>query len=145
MGNMSDYLLQYKRKLPNILLLWLLMGVFILAFILFMNDKFKLIDYYQIKGIGKDDYLSILVPVDNIEIIGSNNKLYIGKDKYNYRIEKISEVVQEGTLFYQNVVLDVDLKNKNFIDNNVVELKFVIQEKTILKYIFNLVKGEFWC
>lgn len=143
MLNVNDYLLQYKRKLPNILLIWTIILTFIIVFIVIINNTFKLKNYYQLNGIVKDSYLSILMPIYDINSIVNNDIIYIDNIKYSYKIKEIDvEIIQEGTVFYQKIFLDVDLKDKNFIDNNVIKVKFVIKEMTILEYILYLFKGE---
>lgn len=144
MLDINDYLLQYERKIPNILLLWTIIGAFIIIFGLIISNTVKINDYYQINGIVKDQYLSVLVSIDELKTVTENDNLYIDDIKYNYTIERIGEeIIQDSNVFYKELFLDVDLKNKNFVDNNVIKIKFIAKEKTIFKYIFDLIKGEY--
>lgn len=143
MLNINDYLLNFERRIPNVLLLWSIIGTFIIICLLIINSVVKINDYYQINGVVKDQRLSILVPVDKVRDIINNNQLYLDNTKYSYTVNKISNnIVQESNGLYQEVFLNVELNDKNFIDNSIVKIKFIIDEKTILKYIFDLIKGE---
>lgn len=143
MLTVNDYLLQYQRKLPKMLFLWLMIGAFITVFVLIINNNFKLNDYYQINGIVKEKNLSILVPFERVNTICQNNYVYIDEYKYKYQIVSINEeVIRDVTGIYQEVLIEVNLNDKNFIDNHIVRLQFIVKERTILEYIFNLIKGE---
>lgn len=143
MLTVNDYLLQYQRKLPKMLFLWLMIGAFITVFVLIINNNFKLNDYYQINGIVKERHLSILVPFEKVNTICQNNYVYIDEYKYKYKIVSINEeVIRDVTGIYQEVLIEVNLNDKNFIDNHIVRLQFIVKERTILEYIFNLIKGE---
>lgn len=143
MLDVEDYLLQYKRRKPNLLLLWLKILAFIIVFIGIINQTFQLNEYYQLNGVIKNGYLCILVPCDEIKKIASNHELYIDELKYTYKVTKISDSpVQDITGVYQEMFLSVVLEDKDFIDNRIVKVKFVVKERTILEYIFKLLKGE---
>lgn len=143
MLNVEDYLLQYKRRKPNLLLLWLKILAFIIVFIGIINQTFQLNEYYQLNGVIKNGYLCILVPCDEIKKIVSNHELYIDEHKYTYKVTKISDSpVQDITGVYQEMFLSVVLEDKDFIDNRIVKVKFIVKERTILEYIFKLLKGE---
>lgn len=143
MLTVDDYLLQYQRKLPKMLFLWLMIGAFITVFVLIINNNFKLNDYYQINGIVKEKNLSILVPFEKVNTICQNNYVYIDEYKYKYKIVSINEeVIRNVTDIYQEILIEVDLNDKNFIDNHIVKLQFIVKERTILEYIINLIKGE---
>ena len=142
MLSVKDYLLQYERKVPNILVIWGIILAFITIFILIINHYFKIIDYYQIKGIVKDNSINILVPIDRVNSIVDNDFVYVNSKRYTYRVKEISNIINDNNNFYQNIILDINLIDKNFIENNIMEVKFIINKETILKYIYNLIKGE---
>lgn len=142
MLSVKDYLLQYERKVPNILVIWGIILAFITIFILIINHYFKIIDYYQIKGIVKDNSINILVPIDRVNSIVDNDFVYVNSKRYTYKVKEISNIINENNNFYQNIILDINLIDKNFIENNIMEVKFIINKETILKYIYNLIKGE---
>lgn len=145
MLDIRDYLLEYKRKIPNLILIWTVFLVFIITFVLIINNSFKITNYYLVKGIVKDNKLNLVVSLDRKDSIIKNNYIYIDENKYKYKVESISDIVQENNNFYQQIILDIDVKDDNLIENNVIESKFIVSKKTILEYIYNLIKGGFWC
>lgn len=143
MLDIKDYLLEYERKIPNILVSWIVILSFIIIIGLIINSTFKIVDYYKVEGIVKNSELILVLPLKKIDYIIDNNYVYIDDKKYNYSVKSLSEdIINNNNEFYQEVILDIDLKDKNFIDNKIVSSKFIINKKTILIYIYNLFKGE---
>ena len=142
MLDINNYLLKYQRKIPKILFIWFIFFTFIIIVLIIINHCFKFHSYYQVQGVVKNNLLSIYVLVDDLKDITSNHTLYIEKDKYKYTIDSIKEeIVSNNNLFYKEVLLDIDLKDKNFIDNNIVKVKFIVKEMTILEYMIDLIRG----
>ncbi len=142
MLDINDYLLRYQRKIPKILLIWLILLSFIIAVLIIINHCFKFNSYYQVQGIVKDNLLSVYVLVDDLKNITGNNTVYIENDKYKYKVASMKEeIISNNTLFYKEVLLHIDLKDKNFIDNNIIKVKFIVKEMTIFEYIIDLIRG----
>lgn len=142
MLDINDCLLRYQRKIPKILLIWLILLSFIIAVLIIINNCFKFNSYYQVQGIVKDNLLSVYVLVDDLKNITGNNTVYIENDKYKYKVASMKEeIISNNTLFYKEVLLHIDLKDKNFIDNNIIKVKFIVKEMTIFEYIIDLIRG----
>ena len=142
MLDINDYLLRYQRKIPKILLIWLILLSFIIAVLIIINNCFKFNSYYQVQGIVKDNLLSVYILVDDLKNITGNNTVYIENDKYKYKVASMKEeIISNNTLFYKEVLLHIDLKDKNFIDNNIIKVKFIVKEMTIFEYIIDLIRG----
>ena len=142
MLDINDYLLRYQRKIPKILLIWLTLLSFIIAVLIIINHCFKFNSYYQVQGIVKDNLLSVYILVDDLKNITGNNTVYIENDKYKYKVASMKEeIISNNTLFYKEVLLHIDLKDKNFIDNNIIKVKFIVKEMTIFEYIIDLIRG----
>ena len=142
MLDINDYLLRYQRKIPKILLIWLILLSFIIAVLIIINHCFKFNSYYQVKGIVKDNLLSVYILVDDLKNITGNNTVYIENDKYKYKVASMKEeIISNNALFYKEVLLHIDLKDKNFIDNNIIKVKFIVKEMTIFDFIFDLIRG----
>lgn len=142
MFNICDYLLKDKRKIHKLSVTWIIIIVFIIGGLIIINNSIKLKNYYVTSGITKNEDLILIVPVSEIKNITSKNTLYIENKKYFYKIEEIDEeIINDSTNLYKRVVIKVNLKDRDFIDNNVIELKFIINEMTILEYISNFLKG----
>lgn len=142
MLDINDYLLRYQRKIPKILLIWLILLSFIIAVLIIINNCFKFNSYYQVQGIVKDNLLSVYILVDDLKNITGNNTVYIENDKYKYKVASMKEeIISNNALFYKEVLLHIDLKDKNFIDNNIIKVKFIVKEMTIFEYIIDLIRG----
>ena len=143
MLDIKDYLLEYKRKISNILTLWSLLLVFIMISALIINSTFKLIDYYKVEGIVQENKLIITAPYNRVNSIINNDYIYIQNEKYKYKVESISkDIVNVGNEFYQEIILNIEFKDRELVDNNILKIKFIIKKMTIFEYIFNLFKGE---
>lgn len=143
MLSIENYLLEYKRKLPTMLFLWMMILTFIIISLVTINKLVTIKNYYLNEGIIKDKSIIIYVSVKDLYKVVDNNVLYINNKKYNYKIQKISkEIITDNTNFYKEITLHVNLDYKLLIDNNIVQLKFVVNEMTIFEYIVNLIKGE---
>ena len=143
MLSINDYMIKYKRKIPKILFTWLILFAFIILGAILINQTFKLIDYYKTSGIVKYNKLNLLVPISELKIITDNSDIYIGSDKYTYEIDRVGyEIINEQNNFYKEVMIKVNLNDRYFIDNAVVEVRFVVEEMTIFEYIINLVRGK---
>ena len=143
MYDIKDYLLEYKRKIPHILLIWFSLLVFIITITLIINGFLKFTDYYKLDGIVKNNKLIITVPYNQVDYITNNHFVYIKNKKYKYQMENIKEeIINVGNEFYQEIMLKIDLKDRVLVDNNIIEIKFIIKEMTIFEYICNLFKGE---
>ena len=143
MLSINDYMIKYKRKIPKILFTWLILFAFIILGVILINQTFKLTDYYKTSGIVKYNKLNLLVPISELKIITDNSDIYIGSDKYTYEIDRVGyEIINEQNNFYKEVMIKVNLNDRDFIDNAVVEVRFVVEEMTIFEYIINLVRGK---
>lgn len=143
MLSINDYMIKYQRKIPKILFTWLILFAFIILGVILINQTFKLTDYYKTSGIVKYNKLNLLVPISELRIIADNSNIYIGSDKYTYEIDRIGyEIINEQNNFYKEVMIKVNLNDRDFIDNAVVEVRFVVEEMTIFEYIINLVRGK---
>lgn len=143
MLSINDYMIKYQRKIPKILFTWLILFAFIILGVILINQTFKLIDYYKTSGIVKYNKLNLLVPISELKIITDNSDIYIGSDKYTYEIDRVGyEIINEQNNFYKEVMIKVNLNDRDFIDNAVVEVRFVVEEMTIFEYIINLVRGK---
>ena len=142
MLHINDYLLKYQRKIPKILFVWLLFFTFIIIFLILMNHCFKFHSYYQVQNKVKNNLVSVYTLVEDLNNITNHNTLYIEDEKYSYTIDSIKEeIITNNTLFYKEVLLNIDLKDKNFIDNNIVKVRFIVKEMTIFEYIIDLIRG----
>ena len=143
MPSINDFILQDEIKKPKLLLCWLLIIGFIILSLIGMNSIFKFNHYYLASGIVKGEYLSLYVPTKEVDKIINSDYIYLNDDKYKYQVIKISDNIIENNLaYYQEVLIDVDLHNKSFVNNQIIEAKFILESETMFQYFINFAKGE---
>lgn len=143
MLSINDFILQDEIKRPKLLLCWGLIIGFIILSLIGMNSIFKFNHYYLASGIVKGEYLSLYVPTKEVDKIINSDYIYLNDDKYKYQVIKISDNIIENNLaYYQEVLIDVDLHNKSFINNQIIEAKFILESETMFQYFINFAKGE---
>ena len=143
MQSINEFLLEYKRRIPNILLLWTIILTFIIFGLFVINKTVTINNYYHVEGIVKDKNICIYVLLKDLDKVIGNSELYISNSKYNYIISEISEeTIASDTNFYKKVLLKINTKDIIFIDNNVININFIVKKMTIFEYIINLIEGE---
>ena len=115
-------------NIGTILLIIILISIYV-----FFIYNYK--TYYITMGTIKNNSLELLVSLDDIKYISSNNVLKINDKIYSYHIDKIEEnlYVDESFNNYKYIYLYVD--NLNNIDNYVYEIKVEKENKKIIEYL----------
>ena len=143
MLSIENYLLEYQRKIPNILFLWMMILTFIIISLVIINQTVTIKNYYSKEALIKDKNVSIYVLLKDLDKVVDNNYLYVKNKKYSYKIKEIgNEIITDNTSFYKEVILSVNIDNRVLIDNNIIEVGFIVKEMTIFEYIIDLIKGE---
>lgn len=109
--------------------------IVILSIFLYVSFVYDYKNYYISKGTIQDGQLVLLVNLDDLKYITSNNSLKINSDNYKYIVDKISEelYVDEELNNYKYVYLSVN--NLDNINNYVYEVKLVKENKKLIKYL----------
>lgn len=142
MLDINDYLLKFKRKTPKISLIWTMFITFIIIVFIIINSFVTIKNYYRTQGVISDKGLILYITQNNLNKIIHLDKLYIDDIGYNYKIVEIGETIFIDNAYYKEIKVKTDLSKEIVIDNNVINIQFVINEMTIFEYIVNLVKGE---
>ena len=143
MLSIENYLLEYQRKIPNILFLWMMILTFIIISLVIINQTVTIKNYYSKEALIKDKSVSIYVLLKDLDKVVDNNYLCVKNKKYSYKIKEIgNEIITDNTSFYKEVILSVNIDNRVLIDNNIIEVGFIVKEMTIFEYIIDLIKGE---
>lgn len=123
---------------PYLLVVSIFIGI--LVSIIIFNNNIE--DYYVNKGIVKDKELTLFVDINDIDKVTNNKKIIIERDIFTYEVTKISDKLMNNDI-YKEVKIKVDkLDKKHLLDNNVVDLKVIINKTSILEYLLNTMKGE---
>lgn len=112
----------------------------ILLIIVFLNNKLE--DYYICSGKVIDDNISLIVDSENLKNVTENEKIIIERNIFTYKVTKINEINNNDLLLYE-VILEFDKIPKHlFINNNIIELKIIVNKMTIFDYLIKTIKGE---
>lgn len=135
MININNYNNLYNKKvrLLNCLTVGIIFIVLII-FIVFRNIKYE--EFYINNGMVIDsNVVELMVNVDELNHVTTNDKLKINDNTFAYTIISISDVMFNNNYYYQKILLDIKLDKKSNIKNNILKIKIPLSKKTILKYI----------
>lgn len=123
-----------KQKYSKIYNIGLVLLIILLIFI-YVSFIYTYKTYYINKGTMIDGNLKLLVNLDDIKYVTTNNSLKIDNIYYKYQISKISEelYVDETLNNYKYIYLKVN--NLNNINNYVYEIKLVKENKKLIEYL----------
>ena len=123
-----------KQKYSKIYNIGLVVIIILIIFI-YVSFIYTYKTYYINKGTMIDGNLKLLVNLDDIKYITSNNSLKIDNIYYEYQISKISEelYVDDSLNNYKYIYLKVN--NLNNINNYVYEIKLVKENKKLIEYL----------
>lgn len=125
-----------NTKTPSFIKSWIIILIILsLLFIIISFVHFNVYGSYYGRVIIDDNKSYIKLTLDKSDFpINKNNKLYIKKDKYKYKVLDIQD---------NNVLLDVKLKKDIKLNNNIVLVNILKDRTTLLKIIKNKIKKGF--
>ena len=101
-----------------------------------MLFSLKCHDTYKIYGIYNENYIYINVPIDNSDTLANGDYIKINKNKYDYKINYISEMKVVENINYQEYIISI---NECFRQNEVVDITFYYNEEKLIKKIYNVI------
>ena len=135
MININNYNNLYNKKvrLLNCLTVGIIFVVLII-FIVFRNIKYE--EFYINNGMVIDsNVVELMVNVDELNYVTTNDKLKINDNTFAYTIISISDVMFNNNYYYQKILLNIKLDKKSNIKNNILKIKIPLSKKTVSKYI----------
>lgn len=112
--------------------------IFIILLIIISTKKYS--TYYNtislVKKLDNKYNLVIYTNATNLKEITDKNKIYINDKIYIYNIKEINIKSPD------NIEVLVEIKKYKDIDNNIIEVKFLKENKELYKYIIDLIKGS---
>lgn len=112
--------------------------IFIILLIIISTKKYS--TYYNtislVKKLDNKYNLVIYTNITNLKEITDKNKIYINDKIYIYNIKEINIISPD------NIEVLVEIKKYKDIDNNIIEVKFLKENKELYKYIIDLIKGS---
>ena len=140
MISIEDYNHIYKKDLFIIKDLAVII-VLILIIILILSKSISYEKYYTNSGVLiSDKTLKVYVNIDDLETLTTNRIIKIKNKEFAYTIDSISNVFN-GSGYYCEVIMSVDISDDLNILNNVLKFKILLSKKTILEYIFYKIGG----
>lgn len=132
----------YKDRM-SIFNLYLLFTVFVVLLSLFVSMNITYKKYYLAKAVvDNNEYLKSLIEENSLSLLNKNSTLIIDEIEYQYSISSVEPIVNENNLIYQ-VELKVNLDSKISKENNVLNLKILVEKQSVLKYVIRKV-GEIY-
>ena len=118
----------------------LVVSIFISIILIIIGFNNKIEDYYTVEGIVKDKEVKIITDINNMNNIINNKKIKIDRDIFTYEVKKIEDYIINN-LTLKEITISID-KYNNLIDNNVIDMKIIINKTSIIKYLIKTLKGE---
>lgn len=132
----------YKDRM-NIFNSYLLFTVFVVLLSLFVSMNITYKKYFLAKAVvDNNEYLKCLIEESSLSLLNKNSTLIIDGVEYQYSISSVEPIVNENNLIYQ-VELKVNLDSKISKENNVLNLKILVEKQSVFKYILKKV-GEIY-
>lgn len=112
----------------------------ILLIIIIFSNNIK--DYYLTKGMIKNGKVEVVVNIDNLDKITKNEKIIIKENIFTYEVIQIDDLIT-GDILYKKIILNVDgIGKENIVENDVTDVKIIINTTTIFEYLLKILKGE---
>lgn len=132
----------YKDRM-SIFNSYLLFTIFLVLLSLFVSMNITYKKYYLAKAVvDNNEYLKCLIEENSLSLLNKNSTLIIDGVEYQYSILSVEPIVNENNLIYQ-VELKVNLDSKISKENNVLNLKILVEKQSVFKYILKKV-GEIY-
>ena len=121
----------------SIIIVELIFIIFLISLIVGFNNLY---DYYNNSGELKENVLSTIVNVKDLEILTSNDSMIIKKEIYKYDVDSIDEnnYISNGLIFKE---VKIKIENYKGINNNYIEYQIIKDKETILDYFIKTLKG----
>lgn len=144
MNDINTYIILNRKINLTIKLFIIISFVIFISLVFVLNIKYK--KYFQTSGqviyIDNSYHLVIFLSPDKLNVIKNNDSIIIDNFGYNYKINSISNdyIISEDFNNYLEVKLDINLKEKDKINNNILEVKFLESNKKLFYYLKEYLK-----
>ena len=144
MNEIDSYIIE-NRKIGFVIKVFIIISIIIFVSLIILSGlRYK--KYYQTIGIvirDENKYkLTLYLDPYKLKIIKNNNVLIIDDLEYKYTINYINNeyVISNNYTNYLNVVLDIELKKEDKIENNILQVKVLESNKKIFYYLKDYLK-----
>lgn len=138
MIDINDYKMIYHNKIKVINRIWIIVLIFVIIGIIFINKSFKYYEYYSNIGEYEENNLKIYALIKDINKITKNENIIIDNEKFAYKVDSISkDNIFLNNNYYKEIRLQIE--KKEIIDNEIVDIKIIINSSSLLEYVFKTV------
>ena len=132
-----------QRKVEPLIYTYIMIIIVTMLSLIIIFTIFNYKTYYNTKGtiISEEGtyYLEVYLPISKISLIVNNHEIVIDNKKYKYKIMNIDgEYFTDNIDTYQIVKLKVSLPSKYKLNNLVLNLQILKEDKRIIDYLFNI-------
>lgn len=139
MNNIKSYII-LNKKTNYIIYVFIIVSLIIFISLSFLT-QFKYKKYYDVIGqalkIENEFKLVLYIAPEKLEVLKKNNKLIINNNVYSYKINFIDNeyTISNDLNNYLKIILDIRLKEKDKIENNILEVRILESNKKIINYL----------
>ena len=112
---------------------YFLLLILLFSSIIFIGNK-KCYDVLSYRGVVKNQFILIDVPILYLDTIINGNVLKIGSKKYDYKVLKVNSVTSAAES--QVIFIKID---KKLLDNEVINISFFVNYEKVIEKIKRII------
>ena len=109
--------------------------IIIIILFLYVINTYKYQSYYITKGIVKDNFIELLVPINDLKYVTDNKQIILDGKKYSYNVNEISKDIYVDDKYNNYKYIYIDIPGLSSVNNYVYRWVFsrIILRGTIHK------------
>ena len=129
-----------RERYPSIYKFGWLMVIIIILF-LYVINTYKYQSYYITKGIVKDNFIELLVPINDLKYVTDNKQIILDGKKYSYNVNEISKDIYVDDKYNNYKYIYIDISGLSSVNNYVYQVKLEKENKSLANYLLEYIKG----
>lgn len=129
-----------RERYPSIYKFGWLMIIIIILF-LYVINTYKYQSYYITKGIVKDNFIELLVPINDLKYVTDNKQIILDGKKYRYNVNEISKDIYVDDKYNNYKYIYIDISGLSSVNNYVYQVKLEKENKSLANYLLEYIKG----
>lgn len=129
-----------RERYPSIYKFGWLMIIIIILF-LYVINTYKYQSYYITKGIVKDNFIELLVPINDLKYVTDNKQIILDGKKYSYNVNEISKDIYVDDKYNNYKYIYIDIPSLSSVNNYVYQVKLEKENKSLANYLLEYIKG----
>ena len=111
----------------------------LLIFVVVFSSCQKKDLYYENVFYVENNEITLIIPINELELVLNNSKMIIYNKTYQYQIDDINIVSDNGISY--KIKIKFNCNDFEYSDA-IFEYKILLKEESILQYIVRIIKGE---